>query len=291
MPNIKNLRKYEHLTQAEFAKILNVSRTTVTMWETEDRAPDYDTLKKITNKFAISADYVIGTGVFKNWGTILDRREDVYNELRKYIPANYEETGEDVFLIARLNKMMFYDFDEIALARWFGYAVKSVVFPPQGAAPLLTFTPEFASLIRSYNAIQDSILRTSVPVLGSIPAGIPLEAIEDIVDYEEIPSKMTTGGREYFALIVKGDSMWPVFLPGDVVIVRKSTTCDSGDICVVFVNSDDATLKQVIRNSDGSLTLQPKNPSYPPKTFDAETISNLPVTIAGVVVELRRKVK
>lgn len=131
-----------------------------------------------------------------------------------------------------------------------------------------------------------------IPVLGSVPAGVPLEAIEDIVDWEEIPQSMASGEKEYFALEVKGDSMWPDYLPGDVVIVRRQPTCDSGDDCVVYINGYDATLKQVRLNAeDQSLTIVPRNQSYPPRTFTAEEIQNLPVTIAGVVVELRRKMK
>ena len=133
-----------------------------------------------------------------------------------------------------------------------------------------------------------SIVR--IPVLGSVPAGIPLEAIEDIVDWEEIPQAMTTGGREYFGLQVKGDSMYPDYLPGDTVIVRKTPVCNSGDVCIVYVNGYDATLKQVRLGEDQSITLIPKNPSYPPRTYNKEEIESLPVSIAGVVVELRRKV-
>lgn len=131
-----------------------------------------------------------------------------------------------------------------------------------------------------------------IPVLGSVPAGIPLEAIEDIVDWEDLPAGMTNGGREYFGLEVKGDSMWPDYLPGDVVIVRKQPTCHSGDDCVVYVNGYDATLKQVrINDIEQSLTLIPRNQSYPPRTYSKEEIETLPVSIAGVVVELRRKIK
>ncbi len=129
-----------------------------------------------------------------------------------------------------------------------------------------------------------------IPVLGAVPAGIPLEAIEDVLDWEEIPAAMCAGGREYFALRVTGDSMWPDYLEGDVVIVRKSSTCESGDVCVVYVNGYDATLKQVKLAENGSLTIVPKNPSYPPRTFSPQEIRELPVSIAGVVVELRRKV-
>lgn len=130
-----------------------------------------------------------------------------------------------------------------------------------------------------------------IPVLGSVPAGIPIEAIEDIVDWEDLPKSMASGGREYFALQVKGDSMWPDYLPGDTVIVRKQPTCQSGEDCVVYVNGYEATLKQVRLNDDHSLTIVPRNQLYPPRTYSPEEIESLPVSIAGVVVELRRKIK
>lgn len=130
-----------------------------------------------------------------------------------------------------------------------------------------------------------------IPVLGSIPAGIPMEAIEDVVDWEEIPEAMRSGGKEYFGLQVKGDSMYPEYLDGDTVIVRKTPCCDSGDVCVVYVNGYDATLKRIRMNDDGSITLQPRNPEYPPRTYTREEVERLPISIAGVVVELRRKVK
>lgn len=129
-----------------------------------------------------------------------------------------------------------------------------------------------------------------IPVLGSVPAGIPIEAVEDILDWEEIPASMCSGDREYFALQVQGDSMWPDYLTGDVVIIRKTPSCESGEDCVVYVNGYDATLKQVKLGEDGSLSIIPRNPNYPPKTYTAEEIRELPVSIAGVVVELRRKV-
>lgn len=130
-----------------------------------------------------------------------------------------------------------------------------------------------------------------IPVLGTVPAGIPLEAIEDVVDWEEIPKAMLNGGKEYFALKVKGDSMWPRFLEGDTVIVRKSSVCRSGEVCVVYVNGYDATLKEVRLNDlEKSISLVPENKNYPPRTYTKEEVETLPVTIAGVVIELRRKI-
>jgi repressor LexA len=129
-----------------------------------------------------------------------------------------------------------------------------------------------------------------IPVLGNVPAGIPLEAIEDIVDWEDLPADMTSGGKEYFGLKVKGDSMYPEYLDGDTVIVRKTPSCNSGDVCVVFVNGYDATLKQVKFGDNGTLTIIPRNPEYAPRTFSKKEIRDLPVSISGVVVELRRRV-
>ena len=130
-----------------------------------------------------------------------------------------------------------------------------------------------------------------ISVLGSVPAGVPIEAIEDVIDWEDIPAAMTRGGKEYFALRVSGDSMYPKYLDWDIVIVHKTPTCDSGDDCVVYVNGYDATLKTVVLGEDGSVTLRPININYAPRTFSPTEVAELPVSIAGVVAELRRKVK
>jgi len=127
-----------------------------------------------------------------------------------------------------------------------------------------------------------------IPVLGSIPAGIPMEAIEDILDWEELPASMGKGGAQYFALRIKGDSMSPPYLDGDVLIFRKQETCNSGQDCAVMVNGDDATFKRV-KISDRGITLQPLNPAYDPMYFTHKECAEVPVRILGVVAELRRK--
>ena len=130
------------------------------------------------------------------------------------------------------------------------------------------------------------ITSVKINVYGTVPAGVPLEANEDIIGAEEIPAEWTHGGKEFFGLRVKGDSMYPKYMDNDIIIVRKQNTCESGQDCVVYINGYDATLKQVKLLPDGGVRLQPLNPSYAPKTYyeGDETI-----TIAGVVVEIRRK--
>lgn len=127
-----------------------------------------------------------------------------------------------------------------------------------------------------------------VKVLGSIPAGIPLEMIEDVVDSEEISPEMLKGEKEFFGLKIRGDSMSPEYLDGDTIIVEKCEDCNSGDDCVVAVNGQDATFKRVIKNEAG-IILQPLNASYSPVVFSFADIKNKPVRILGVVRELRRR--
>ena len=126
-----------------------------------------------------------------------------------------------------------------------------------------------------------------IPVLGDVAAGIPIEAITDIIDYEEIPVSMAKSG-DYFGLRVKGKSMEPQILEGDVVIVRKQHDVESNDIAVVLVNGDSATVKRVKKREDG-IVLIPFNPLYDPMYYSTDEISSLPVSIIGKVVELRRK--
>lgn len=126
-----------------------------------------------------------------------------------------------------------------------------------------------------------------IPVLGTVPAGIPVTAVEDILDYEEIPKSWENQG-EFFGLKIKGDSMYPTLENGDVVIVRKQSTADNGDTVVVMVNGDDATCKRYER-SDAGIMLIPNNNVYAPAFYTNEEIETLPLTIIGKVVELRRK--
>ena len=126
-----------------------------------------------------------------------------------------------------------------------------------------------------------------VPVLGDVRAGYPMEAVENIIDYEEIDEETARRG-EFFALRIKGDSMEPRFVEGDVVIVRKQQTADSGDIVVALVNGDSATIKKLKRHQNG-ITLVPSNSAYEPMYYSNEEIMDLPVTILGKVVELRAK--
>ena len=128
-----------------------------------------------------------------------------------------------------------------------------------------------------------------VPVLGSMPAGVPIELIQDIIDYEDISEDMLKGGKEYFALKVKGNSMEPKYLNGDTIIVLKQNDCESGQDCIVMVNDDDGTFKRVFKSNTG-IILHPLNNEFTPTFYSNEEVLNKPIKILGVVKEIRRSV-
>ena len=192
------LRNNNDLSQAELAKKLNISRSSIGMFESNARIPTTDTLIRYAQFFEVSLDYLLGT-----------QR------------------------------------------------------PVEG---------------------QDYL---TINVYGSIPAGIPIEAIEDISDTEDLSLKEYDKSKEYLGLKVEGDSMYPKYLDGDTVIIEKTPDCESGTDAAVYVNGYEATLKTVIKNANGTITLKPVNPNYSPTTYgDGDD----PVRILGIVKEIRRKI-
>lgn len=128
-----------------------------------------------------------------------------------------------------------------------------------------------------------------IPVLGNVVAGIPLEAITDVLGWEEISQEMAASG-DFFALKIKGNSMSPRIQEGDVVIVKKQPSVESGEVAIVLINGYEATIKQVYLQETG-IMLQAYNPSvYPAHFYSNDEIQHLPISIIGKVVELRGKI-
>lgn len=126
-----------------------------------------------------------------------------------------------------------------------------------------------------------------IPVLGTVAAGIPISAVEEILDYEEVPQSWKNQG-EFFGLRIKGDSMKPDINHGDTVIVRKQSTANNGDVVITLVNGDDVTCKK-FEKLDNGIILISNNSKYSPMYFSNEEVVTKPVVILGRVVELRRK--
>lgn len=258
---LKELREQKKLSQYKLADALGVAQSTVGMWESGKREPDFDTIKKLAEFFGVSIDHILGN-VTPKANQLKDLRHSRTITKRQVA----QDLNVDKDLITQWENGM-RDIDSAMLQKLAGY----------------------------YNVTSDYILSTDtpkrkgikIPVLGRVPAGLPLEAVEEIIDYEEIsPEQAATG--DFFALSVHGTSMEPRIRDGDVVIVRKQSDITSGDTAVVLVNGYDATVKKIIKRENG-IVLQPTNPNHEPMFFTADEIRDLPVVVIGRVVELRGK--
>lgn len=203
---LKQLRNEKKINQRELANFLKVAPSTISMYESGQREPNFEVLESLADFFNVDLNYLLG-------------KSD------------------------KTTKLMIEDSQ-----------------PPQGL---------------------------QIPVLGTVAAGIPISAVEDILDYEEIDSSFQSQG-EFFALRIKGDSMQPKMDDGDVVIVKQQSDANSGDTVIALVNGDEATCKKLQKTENG-IMLVSTNPNYLPMFFTNEEIQTKPVVILGKVVELRSK--
>lgn len=311
MNNIKKLRNSFNYTQQELADKLELAKSTIAMYENGSRIPSVDVLTKLSNIFNVSTDYILGIPNYPDIETNLNKKLSILNltksKMQEYISLyiKYYTTHSSPNLP---QDDLFWTFlnivDEISTdysnaidisnnrdikADWLELSKEEI------NENLKSFDISKNKIFNILNNLNlDRICVSEQPqsavvfVYGTIPAGIPMECIEDIIDTEEIPADMLKGGKQYFGLLIKGNSMSPEYREGDIIILEKVDDCESGDECVVMVNGNEGTFKKVLKNENGVI-LQPLNPEYQPMVYTNEQIEQLPVRIIGKVVELRRK--
>lgn len=134
----------------------------------------------------------------------------------------------------------------------------------------------------------------TIPVLGTIKAGTPIEAQEDILEYVNIPKEWTNGDKKFFGLKISGDSMYPEYKENDIVIFEEVSDYSNANRknCAVMVNGNDATFKHVSITENG-ISLIPLNinnsDNYQPTFYNREEVQNKPVKIIGVAKEKRTR--
>jgi len=152
--------------------------------------------------------------------------------------------------------------------------------------------PENASANDIFNTFTPSVIKggldttpgtaSEISILGSIAAGTPIEAIQQEVDRVALPENLQNNG-EHYGLKVKGDSMIEAGInDGDTVIVKKTSNVDNGQIAVVLIDDQEATLKRV-RKKGNTIALEAANKNYGTKIYAAARIK-----IQGKLVSLYR---
>lgn len=129
-----------------------------------------------------------------------------------------------------------------------------------------------------------------ITVYGTIKAGIPIESQSDIIDYIDIPCEWTRGDKKFYALKISGDSMYPKYDEGDLVIFEQNDDKDlyNGKDCAIMINGTESTFKKVLLNDHG-IVLQPYNLAYDIMMYSNEQIEQLPIKIVGIAREKRTK--
>ena len=158
-------------------------------------------------------------------------------------------------------------------------AIEIVKLPESmGGAPQPGFTPRVIegdkpsapapSRAQSVSAVQ----ATTIPLVGRIAAGVPIEAINQLDASVAVPGQMLSGSGDHYALEVRGDSMIEAGInDGDVVVIRETSSADNGDIVVALVEDHEATLKRYMRKGD-SIALEAANPAYETRIFTDDKV-------------------
>lgn len=126
----------------------------------------------------------------------------------------------------------------------------------------------------------------NIPVVGRVAAGVTCYADMDIIDYEPTSVDSITPGEDYVYLKVVGDSMYPEFKEGDLILIRCQTSVDSGSYAVVIIDGEDGVVKKIVYGQNW-IELHSINPMYPVRRFENEDV--LRIRVFGLVKEIKRK--
>lgn len=168
---------------------------------------------------------------------------------------------------------------------------KGVALPRMGKVQLLAdyFHISKSDLLEEKsNTTKKTVAASRIPVLGTVPCGIPVEAIQEVLDWEEVKEAENYDGK-LFALRAKGDSMAPRISEGDILVVHQQPDAESNELIIALVNGDEATCKELKKREDGIVLVPWNTIGHEPQFYSWKEIEQLPVRIIGKVLEIRSK--
>lgn len=314
---LKQLRINKKLTQEELSKEINVSTSTIGMYETSKREPNFEVLKKISNFFNISLDNLIlgeksnNSESFKDYiknirlskGLSLrdvDRMSNVtFSNLSMIEHGTRKATP---FILKELSKV--YNVDYIELLKMCGY-IDDLESKKITKNNIKNLRKSFG-LSQTELGNKIGLSARSIGFYESDDRDMPTSKLKQIANFFNVTPDYILGISQYstmpnelfnkfdfidndylFTLTLKDSSMEPYFMSGDILIFEKNDNCENGQFCAVAVNGDDATFKKVTKTDTG-IMLQPLNPAFETKFYTNDQIDSLPVTIIGVLKQIRR---
>jgi len=278
----KNLCQEKGVSVTKAATEIGLSKSHPTAWKKRGLTPNGDTLNKIAEYFGVSVDRLLG-----NFGA-----------LDPVLPANMQGANlngakvDKDFLDYMLHKFSSLDRNTVEYVTTRNNLLNIAKSSGLGDRA----TKFFDNLERKEKriAISDTLSSDYIPyvrgrrfpILGSVPAGVPILAAENIegYDFADVPE-----GDDYFFLHIKGNSMINAHIyDGDLVLVKMQNCAENGNIVVCLVNGDEATLKRFTQQND-MVILQPENPEYQPILVSCKDFETGYARIIGVAVEVKHR--
>lgn len=250
---------------------MGISKGTVSTWKNRGRTPQTAQLKKIADYFGVSIDYLLGnTEDAYDWDVDPDARlASVYGPRWDLLMEKHHGDAS------------------AAWAEWQDIEKDQAAEAAKGQKCYIKKNAPAAESCEDDRLPAGAVRMNAclvAPLLGTVRAGLPMYAEENIEGY--LPIRQSDGAR-YFWLNIKGDSMNAAGLEeGDQILVREQPEVENGELAVVMVNGDAATVKFFRREGDlVILTPRSFNPAHQPQIYD---LKKTPVRVAGLVVECRK---
>ena len=274
---IIDLLSKQNKTQKELTDYLGVSKNAFTNWKNGSNTSYMKKLPEISKFFSVSIDYLLGDQVTSKEIEHARKKARDLLEAVDIELSTIEETFETNYATFRAWLSGYSDFFNSVprlkkLAELFDISLDE----------LLGITPSYPGQTIPYNS--KNVIK--IPVYGFVAAGEGMFAESNILDYETAEISDTTPDRKYFYLKIHGDSMYPIFIEGDYILVQQQTSVDSGDFAVALVDDCEGVVKRVVYGDDW-IQLQSVNPMYPPRRFDGPDVQR--IKIIGLVKSLKRK--
>lgn len=268
---IKNLRKSQKLTQAELALKANISRSYLADIERNRYNPSVDTLKSLANALDVPLDYLTSESLYEIVLKRLDKSNTSIEQLAK--KANVS--------VSYINNLDTYNCPDESDYERVGRIAIALDLQPNvlKSALMRQESPVHDNKITSLSSADfepvgeafkiDTSNLINIPIVGSVRAGEPILAQDNIESYQPTLKDTLCSDKDYFYLRVQGDSMNLEFTEGSLLLIEKASWVENGSIAVVLIDGMEATVKKVIQN-ENMITLIPMstNPEHVPHMYD-----------------------
>lgn len=289
LDKIMLLIKEHKIEQQDLAEFLGINKQTISDWKSRKSNSYLRYMQKIAGYFNVPIKFFTDAPPFDLWDEINANRKALvhYMYLPQSIYDSFFENKQDIDLWSVSDFSNFVDstIEGVRLTEDgdFDVTLKDWIKAAKTKNNTSTNLNDNSKWLEDNTSPLGTIVY--LPVLGRVAAGNGVIAHDEIIGHEFVSADKICSGETYFWLHVKGDSMSPKIEDGDLVLIKKQSSVDSGSYAVVIVDGEDGVVKKVNYGPDW-IELVSTNPYYPARRFEGSDV--LRITVIGKVIEVRR---